>query len=401
MSMLLDVLLWIIFCYLTFWAAYFLFFAIAGHLHPLRATGRSWSASFLVLLPSYKEDSVIVESARSAAEHNYPKDMFEVLVIADSLQPDTLDRLRQLSVDVLEVHFDRSTKSKSLNTALASITNEYDAVVVLDADNHMEPHFLAKMATRINRGAVAIQGHRVAKNTNTNLAFLDAISEEVNNHIFRQGHSKMRLSSALIGSAMVFDFHIFKEMMEQIEAVGGFDRELELRLIAKGIRVEYLHDAYVLDEKVQQKEVFEKQRRRWIAAQLHYFRRFAMSGVVALLRGKLDYADKVIQGLQVPRLLLPGFLFLFGVLALILNLTPAWWLWAASLGATLIALFISIPKKYYNRQLLRACATIPSSFISMALLLLKLKGANKSFIHTTHGQLDTTNNVTSETPNSH
>jgi cellulose synthase/poly-beta-1,6-N-acetylglucosamine synthase-like glycosyltransferase len=399
--MLINLLLWIVYGYLSFWAAYFLFFGIAGHLHHTRPTGRSWNTSFLVLIPAYKEDSVIIDSAQNAAQHNYPQDMYDVVVIADSLSVDTAAALRELPVNVLEVQFEKSTKSKALNAALASTSKEYDAVVVLDADNHMQPDFLSKMATKLNRGALAIQGHRTAKNTNTNLALLDAVSEEINNHIFRLGHRKVGLSSALIGSAMAFDYKLFKEIMEQVEAIGGFDRELELRLIRRGISIDYLHDAYVLDEKVQQRATFEKQRKRWLAAQLHYFKRFALSGLVALLKGRIDYANKVIQGIQVPRLLLPGFLFIFGVLSATLALTPSWVYWSASLLATVVSLLLAIPRRLYNRQLLHACANIPSSFLSMALLLVKLNGANKSFIHTTHGQFNTKDNTPKETSNSH
>lgn len=399
--MLINLLLWIIYLYLSFWAVYLLFFGIAGHLHHSRLTGRSWSTTFLVLIPAYKEDSVILDSARSAANHNYPKDKFDVLVIADSLQPSTIEELKAIPVNVLEVQFEKSTKSKSLNAALSNISDDYKAVVVLDADNHMEPDFLAKMATKINCGGRAIQGHRTAKNTNTKLAILDAVSEEINNHIFRLGHRKVGLSSALIGSAMTFELNLFREMMEQIEAVGGFDRELELRLISKGISIDYLHDAYVLDEKVQQQNAFEKQRRRWLAAQFHYFKQYARSGLRALFKGKIDYANKVLQGIQVPRLLLPGFLFLFGILALIGGLEPTWVHWAISLLVAVVALLVSIPRKLYNKQLLLACTQIPATFINMALLLLKLKGANKTFIHTPHGQLDSKITAKEEATDSH
>lgn len=386
--MLLNFFLWIIYVYLTFWVAYFLFFAVVAHLRHSRPIGRSWSASFLVLYPAYKEDRVIIESVENALKHNYPNDMFDVLVIADSLKSETIEELRQLGAEVLEVSFERSTKSKSLNAALGHVYKEYDAVVVLDADNHMEPNFLSKMATKYNRGGKAIQGHRTAKNTNTKLAYLDAVSEEVNNHIFRLGHRKVGLSSALIGSGMVFDYTLFKDVMPQVEAVGGFDRELELRLIGQGIKIEYVHDAYILDEKVQRQEVFHNQRRRWLAAQLHYFRRYALSGLKALFRGKLDYANKVVQGIQVPRLLLPGLIAIFGAAAAILSLSPSWIYWLASFVGVVAALMVATPRRFYTKELLKATLELPRTFVSMLGLLFKLRGANKTFIHTEHGKVE-------------
>lgn len=388
MNTMLSIILWIAYIYLSFWAAYFLLFGIAGHMGSKRHTPRSHSVNFLVLIPAYKEDNVIVESAQKAAEHNYPESLFDVMVIADSLQAETIEALERIPANVLVVEFDKSTKSKSLNAALTSISKSYDAVAILDADNHMQDDFLSKTATKIKHHQVAIQGHRIAKNTNTNLAYLDAVSEEINNHLFRQAHRTMGLSSALIGSAMVFEFHLFKQIMAEIDAIGGFDRELELRLINQGIIIDYVSDAYVLDEKVQRQANFQNQRRRWLAAQLHYFARYYKSGLKALLEGRIDYADKVLQGIQVPRLLLPGLIVAGGAIALPFQVGPGWEYWLTSLVATKLALAISIPRKLYNKKMLKAIFTIPKTFISMFLLLFRLKGANKAFIHTQHGETE-------------
>ena len=89
---------------------------------------------------------------------------------------------------LVEVSFEKSTKSKALNAAMAVLDDDYDIALVLDADNIMESDFISKIDKAFANGAVVVQGHRVAKNLNTSLAVLDAISEEVNNHIFRKGH---------------------------------------------------------------------------------------------------------------------------------------------------------------------------------------------------------------------
>ena len=77
------------------------------------------------------------------------------------------------------------------------------------------------------------QGHRIAKNVNNSFAILDAISEEINNLIFRKAHRVVGLSSALIGSGMAFDYKIFKKEMKDIKAIGGFDKELEMNFLQK------------------------------------------------------------------------------------------------------------------------------------------------------------------------
>ena len=260
-----------------------------------------------VLIPGYKEDNVIVEVARRALEQSYPEQLFDVVVIADSFQELTLHKLRKLPIKLVEVSFEKSTKSKALNKAMEVIGDEYHVALVLDADNIMEFDFVEKINEAFNKGYKVVQGHRIAKNLNTPMAILDAISEEVNNHIFRKGHRVLGLSSALIGSGMAFDYHFFKTTMAKVNAVGGFDKELELKLLRNRNTIEYLHNAEVMDEKVQKTEVFANQRKRWLSAQFIYFKRFIGSGLKELFfRGNVDFMDKVYQMISPPRVLLLG-----------------------------------------------------------------------------------------------
>jgi cellulose synthase/poly-beta-1,6-N-acetylglucosamine synthase-like glycosyltransferase len=68
---------------------YLLVFAIAGRLKNTKTTTRKPEKMrrFAVFLPSYKEDKVILESARTALIQDYPAALYDVIVIADSLKP--------------------------------------------------------------------------------------------------------------------------------------------------------------------------------------------------------------------------------------------------------------------------------------------------------------------------
>src|SRR5690606_36796955 len=126
---------------------------------------------FAVMLPCYKDDSVILRTAPEALNQTYPKEFFDVIVIADSIKPETIASLRKLPLKVIEVEFEQSTKAKSLNEAFRQLPEVYDYALVLDADNIMAPDFIEKINGVLDKtGAKAIQGHRVAKNLNTNFA---------------------------------------------------------------------------------------------------------------------------------------------------------------------------------------------------------------------------------------
>ena len=343
-----------------------------------------------VLIPGYKEDDVILEVAREALLQDYPTNCYDIVIIADSFEPETLAKLREMLIKVVEVKFDKSTKSKALNKAMEILPSGYDIAVVLDADNVMAKDFLTKINASFEQNFMAVQGHRTAKNTNTSLAILDAVSEEINNHIFRKGHRVLGLSSAIIGSGMAFRYDFFKDLMSEVTAVGGFDKEIELKLLKDGHKIEYLDDAFVFDEKVQKAEVFSNQRRRWLSAQLHYFRMDFFKAFKALiLKGNVDYFDKAIQFIQPPRILLLGGVILFGAAFLLFNFIFGLCLcysllWGIIIALCLLSFLFSIPGAFYTKETLKALVRLPGGMILMMGSLLKIKGANKNFIHTKH-----------------
>ncbi|MGC6431542.1 MAG: glycosyltransferase [Jejuia sp.] len=370
---------------------YFLIFSVAGVFYnEKKYSDNGKTKKIAVFIPGYKEDSVIVEIAKKALEQDYPSQFFDVIVIADSFQEKTLKSLKELPIKLIEVSFKKSTKSKALNKAMDILKEQYEIAIVLDADNIMEKTFLKKMNAAFENDYYAVQGHRTAKNLNNSWAILDAVSEEINNNIFRRGHRVLGLSSAIIGSGVAFKYDYFKSLMAKAKAVGGFDKELELMMLKKGHKIMYLHNAMVYDEKVQKPEVFQNQRRRWLAAQFHYFKQGLLSSIRDLfLKGNVDYFLKIIQFGQPPRVLLLGAILGFTPLFLIVNFLLQNQLsysinWIVICATCVLAFVLSIPKKFYNSGTLRALVSLPKGIVLMLLSLLKIKGANKTFIHTQH-----------------
>lgn len=387
-AFILDLLFGLLFGYLAFSSAYLLIFSLAGLFRSKKAfIPAAKKARFAVFLCAYKGDEVILSTAADALKQAYPTNHFEVWVIADSLQADTLAQLRAMpGLHVLEVSFVSSTKSLSLIAALNHLPEEnYDAAVILDIDNLMEVDFLEKTNMLLQDGARIIQGHRTAKNQNTAFATLDALSEEINNHIFRKGHRVLGLSSALIGSGMVFEYSLFKRLMLDSTAVGGFDKELEVSILSKKLWIEYADDALVLDEKVMKAAVFEKQRKRWLSAQFVYLRKNFLDGLQKLIfQGNIDYFDKILQFVLLPRLIVIGLLGMLSAASLFLPIAPGFSAWLLIFLMNVIAFLAAIPASFYTRNTLMALFQLPKAFVILFLTLFKLKGANKTFIHTPH-----------------
>ncbi|MEZ4827858.1 MAG: glycosyltransferase family 2 protein [Bacteroidia bacterium] len=387
----------IVFSYFLYVVVYTLVFSVAGVFLSRKTIQPSAGPDLprvAVLIPAYREDAVIVSSATRALHQRYPHENYEVIVIADSLQSATLTQLHQLPVKVVEVTFSQSTKVKALQAAIRSLSRNYDLVVILDADNVMENDFLSKIAAAFLSGHLALQGRRTAKNSNTQLAVLDGLSEILNNHIYRAGSTVLGLSASLSGSGMAVAYSPFAEIIGEMEATGGFDRDMEVRLGKRGIKVRYIPDAMVYDEKVSRQEAFANQRRRWIASQYQYLAKNFGTGMRALFMGDFSlFNSAVLRNIQLPRVLNIG---LLGVVSIVVTLLQGWLylpvsVWWAMAGGLALALMLAVPFSFYNRKFFLALASLPRTFLTMFFLLFKLKGANRQFIHTPHEETETPN----------
>ena len=379
--------------YLIIQVAYLLFFAITGTLIKKEKFAKALSLRRMRLfIPGYKEDAVIIETAKNAINQNYPSSLFEVVIIADSFSAATLQTLRSLPIKVIEVSFDKSTKGKALNKAIeATKNNPVDIVVILDADNHMAPGFLHAVNNAFEKGYEVVQGHRTAKNFQTSFAFLDACIEEINNHYFRRGQVAVGLPSALIGSGMAFNWQLFVTMLQDIGDTAGEDKEFEFRLLRLKKRMAFLDGEFVYDEKVASSEVFSNQRSRWLAIQIEFLKKYFVEGWVQLLKGNIGFFNKVFQTFLFPRVLLIATLFIW--LLWVIIFSPQFLVISIALIIALaVSLFMGIPARWFNKQLLVSFLQIPGALLSMIKALLKMGKANKQFIHTPHGETATKNN---------
>ncbi|QEH42589.1 glycosyltransferase family 2 protein [Chitinophaga sp. XS-30] len=380
----------IIFTYLAGCVLFNLIFAIAGSVKRRKKTELLTEATYgriVILVPAYKEDSIILSTATSYAALNYPEDKYELVVIADSLQPETLTSLEASGIRAISVSFDKSTKARSLNAAFAQLQKEYDIALICDADNVLEPDFLLKINKAYQNGEYVIQAQRVAKNLDTPFAVLDAANEIIANHIYRKGANSLGLSSSVIGSGMAFHFPLIRDIMKEIDATGGFDKVLQLLVVSRGYSIYYLEDAHIFDEKVESSATFSNQRKRWMSSQFVYLRTYWTRGWKALFRGNLDYFNlAVCQNLLLPRMLLLAALlggtFIYLLLFRYLEIPLTWWLAALVLNG--VSLLLPIPRKFFSKYLLTAMLSLPRAMGIMVLLLFRLKGANKTFIHTKH-----------------
>ena len=387
-----DIILWLL---TAFSVAYILFFALVSTLWKKRVshltlylTGKALAMrrkeyfTYLILYPAYNEDRVIVHSVQTFLGQYYPYNSFHLAVISDHMKPETNNKLRELPITLLQPVFEKSSKAKAMQYAMDQIKEDYDFIIILDADNVVESHFLEQLNTECAKGYKAIQCHRCAKNNDNDIAVLDGVSEEINNTIFRKAHNRVGLSSALIGSGMCFDFQWFKENVYKLTTAGE-DRELEALLLKQKVYIHYEPDIHVFDEKVSNKDNFQKQRLRWMTAQIQSLFNMLPYIPKAFISFNLDYIDKTLQQTLIPRSMLV--VLTFGMSLLMTLISRVWCIkWWMLFLAVCIALYIATPKQLRSHSVFGKILSLPSLVWKMVLNILKIDRKNTDFIHTEH-----------------
>ena len=166
----------------------------------------------------------------------------------------------------------------------------------------------------------------LSQNRDTVSARLSAIFEEINNSIFRRGHVTLGLSAAAASSAMAFDFNWFKANIMTTNTSWD-DKELESRLLRQHIFVDYFDDIMVFSEKTRNAEDFNRQRGRWLLSHLSTIVHNIRYLPGAIIRRHYDLADKIIQWMLLPRMLMMAIIIFMGVIMpfIYFSLALKWW----------------------------------------------------------------------------
>jgi len=327
--LLLYIIDWILFGIVSLTVLYMFFFTITSlfsHRSEIPKTKRQ--NRFIVLIPSYKNKKV-VQTVKSVLGQTYPQRLFDVTVISDNNDEMTNFRLAQEPITLLTAKFEKSTKAKSLQLAVNNLPQfkVYDIVLILDGGNIVEPEFLEQMNDAFeSAGTKAIQAHSLSQNRDTTTARMGAIFEEINNTIFRRGHIVIGLSAGLMGYGCAFDFNWFKNNINKIKSAWE-DKELEALLMRQHIYIDYFDNIYIYNEKTREAKEFNRERGRWMKAQFLTLLRNIHYLPVAIFNQHYSWADKIIQWILMPRIVMMIVIVAMSIIMPIIYTTLAfkWW----------------------------------------------------------------------------
>ena len=220
---------------------------------------------FAILIASRNEEDVIGELVESLKEQDYPKELYDIIVIPNNCTDKTEKVAKKAGATIMKCTVPVKSKGEVLRFAFEKLSKreDIDAYIVFDADNIVKKDFLRHMNNALCDGYRVAQGFRDSKNASDNwLSGSYSIFYWVQNFFFNKARMQMNGSSSINGTG----FMIKKDVIDEF----GFntvtlteDIEFTAQCAINNVKIVFVEDAITYDEQPVNFNASWKQRKRW------------------------------------------------------------------------------------------------------------------------------------------
>lgn len=239
----------------TFCYAHQFFYIFIGILRKAPQYTAKEQHRFAVVVSARNESSVIGNLISSIRTQKYPQELVDIFVIADNCTDNTAEVARNAGAIVYE-RFNKELVGKgyALDWLFKIIKTDhadknYEAFIIFDADNVLDPNYIAEMNKVFDNGYRIITSYRNSKNYDSNwitagysLWFLRE-AKYLNNARMQLG-----TSCAISGTGFLVSAEVIEENGGWIHHLLTEDIEFTVDSVIKGEKIGYCQNAILYDE---------------------------------------------------------------------------------------------------------------------------------------------------------
>lgn len=301
------------------------------------------SKRFALVVCAHNESAVIEGIVDNLQKLDYPKELYDVYVLADNCTDNTAELSRKGGALVYE-RFNDKLRGKGyalkefFEEFLFKTGDKYDAVAVFDADNLVSTNYLKKMNNELLRGNKVMQCYLDTKNPDDTWITLSyALSYWIMNRAFQLARKRLGLSAAIGGTGFCISMDVLREIGWDALSLTE-DLEFTMKCIMRGIKVVWVHTAKIYDEKPLEFKASYRQRLRWLQGHWDCAYKYTIPLLKDFIKTRRWMSlDGIIYLLQPSRIAIHSFVLVAFVLKLFIPnfwfsklLLPAW-LWGITL----------------------------------------------------------------------
>lgn len=278
--------------------AYQFFYIFVGLLKKPKKFEASAQHRFAVVVSARNESSVIGNLIASIRSQNYPRELVDIFIIADNCTDNTAEIARSAGAMVYErFNKEQVGKGYALDRMFNIIETEYadknyEGYIIFDADNVLDPNYIAEMNKVFDNGYRIITSYRNSKNYDTNwitagysLWFLRE-AKYLNNARMQLG-----TSCAISGTGFLVSADVIRENNGWIHHLLTEDIEFTTDSIIHGEKIGYCADAILYDEQPTKFSQSYTQRLRWAKGFYQVFKNYGAKLVKGVFKGSFSCFD--------------------------------------------------------------------------------------------------------------
>ena len=319
---------------------------------------------FLILIPAHNEEDGLPETLHSLSSMQYPKDLVQIVVIADRCADDTAKVARIGGARCLERNEGPGGKGAAMSWAMQLLRKDgvlFDALVIVDADCLADSHLLEAFDDALAKGHEVQQGYNYLSNPwETPFTRVIAVTSVLRNFLFYGGKEAIGCSAMLSGTGMCLSRSVVDQHGWSAFSVAE-DWEFSVSLQLNDVVIHFNPLARVFARESKGLKQASRQRLRWAtgkyAVMTNGARRLLLEGVT---KGKVNLIDGAVT-LAAPNYSSQASMTLFAIVcSVFLAQEPAWSFllpWSLGVLASLAGYFLL--GAMYTQSPLKTLAGIP------------------------------------------
>ena len=275
----------------------FVYLAIGLFAKPKKTDPAAPRHRIAVLIAARNEEAVIGQLLDSVRAQNYPPELLDAYVVADNCTDATAVIARAHGAEVFARQDTRHVgKGYALQFLLDHIRERaprrYDAYLVLDADNILDPSFVREIAAVHDQGYGVVTCYRNSKNYGDNWISAGYALWFLREARYLNGARMAAGSScAVSGTGFLFSDEVLRKC-------GGWhffllteDIEFTIDNVVRDVKIGYARNAVLYDEQPTLFRQSWRQRMRWSKGYLQVFQKYGGRLIRGILRGSFSCYD--------------------------------------------------------------------------------------------------------------
>lgn len=271
-----DILMAIMMALTTLYGVYFCAIAVMGTIKKEKPIPPAKSQKRIAaLIAARNEENVIGNLVESVLNQNYPHELMDVFVIPNNCTDGTEEAAKAAGARILNCTIPVHAKGEAVSWAIDELLKypeNYDAFVIVDADNLLDPGYFKVCNDALCAGAQVGQGFRDSKNYAD--SWIAGCSSEFYwcmSRFYNKARSALGMSAALNGTGILLSADYMRKVGWHTSSLTE-DLEFTAQCALKGVRIWWLGDARAYDEQPNSFVDSFKQRRRWAAGTVQCMR---------------------------------------------------------------------------------------------------------------------------------